>query len=165
MKLNEYNTVDLDKYSFIYDNVILSKNYLEKFFITLVATLGLLGSVYIIASSSNAGNQPEFHNLSLMVASSAQEISLDDDGSKGKFKDYVSIEGKKKAGEKLTFTFKGEREQGARYMADMGDGTRIMIRGSKFKHTYADKGKYTVVIKSTKNAIVTSLAEKEIKIK
>lgn len=166
MELNEYASVELPPYNYPVSGRIISGNQLEKLIILLVAILGLIGSGYIIASSTGTDNQPEFHNLSLMVASAAQDVvdpsTIDD---KSRFSDYIKINGKKRVDNKLRFEMLQDLDPDVRYWVDMGDGTRVMVRRPKFYHAYKEKGTYTLSLKQTKNAVVTNLAETELKIK
>lgn len=165
MEFNDYASVDLKKLEYHFPIPTLSKSKLEISLIFIVAFLGLIGSGYIITLSSNANNQPEFHNLSLLAASTG----FDGDNSSAvknmDLDEVIEIRGDFKTGERLTFILDADLDNGMRYMMDMGDGSRTMIRRNRFTHTYTKPGKYTLKFKATKNSVVQIIAEKTIKIK
>ena len=132
MSVNEYTSIDLPKSSLIPQAGNFSSKFIEKLLLILIAFLGVVGSLYVFTNSSNNNNTPNYHNLSL-VAASASDFDLNTLDGKVKFKDYIKIEGKKKVGEELNFTFKKDRHA-TRYVMEMGNGERVIITADEFAY-------------------------------
>jgi len=163
MSVNDYTSIDLQKTTFIPQTGGLSSKSIEKLLLILIAILGVIGSLYVFTNSSNNNNNPNYHNLSLVAASVSDFDSNTLDG-KVKFKDYIKIEGKKRAGELLTFKFKKDRSE-ARYVMDMGNGERVIITADEFPYEFAESGTYTLELKTINRGLISTVATKELKIK
>jgi uncharacterized protein YxeA len=163
MRMNEYTSIDLPKTSLIPQAGGLSSKSIEKLLLILIAILGVIGSLYVFSNSSNNNNTPNYHNLSI-VAASVSDFKSNTLDKKVKFKDYVKIEGKKKIGETLTFTFKKDRKA-SRYVMDMGNGERVIITANEFPYKFNKKGTYLLELKTINRGLISTVATKELKIK
>lgn len=82
------------------------------------------------------------------------------------FDDYVLIEGKKRVDNPIIFEFLKEKlPSDHRYMMDMGDGMRVMLTQTRFDYAYKEKGRYVIDLIGVKNAVVTKIASKTIRIR
>lgn len=160
--MNEYTSIDLPKATLIPQSGFSSK-IIEKLLLTLIAFMGVIGSLYVFTNSSNNNNTPNYHNLSLVAASVSDFDSNTLDG-KVKFKDFIKIEGKKKAGNKLNFKFKKDRHA-SRYVMEMGNGERVIITADEFPYKYDKPGKYKLELKTITRGLISTIATKELKIK
>ena len=164
MRFNEYNnSIDLPKTTFIPQAEGFSSKFIEKLLLILIAILGVIGSLYVFTNSSNNNNTPNYHNLSLVAASVSDFDSNTLDG-KVKFKDFIKIEGKKKAGVMLNFKFKKDRHV-TRYVMEMGNGERVIITADEFPYKFDKSGTYTLELKTITRGLITTLATKKLKIK
>lgn len=160
------NSIDLSKTAVLLQEEGIQHRFVERLLLTLVAAVGLVGTIFIINNSA-MGNQPPSNPgiISAYTAGISQDVSVDD-VKKKKLSRYLEIEGSKKAGNELTFSFLRDRlPEGHRYMLDMGDGMRIVLTRDNFTYAYQKPGKYTIELKGVKNAVVTEIAKKTIKIK
>ncbi len=162
MRMNEYTSIDLPKTALLPRAGSLSSKFIEKLLLILIAILGVIGSLYVFSSSSN-NNTPNYHNLSLVAASVSDFDSNTLDG-KVKFKDFIKIEGKKRAGQMLNFKFKKDRNR-VRYIMDMGNGERVIITADEFPYTFDKPGKYKLELKTITRGLISTIASKELKIK
>jgi len=75
--------------------------------------------LYVFTSNSGGPSNPNYQELALATASISD---AEDDVRQAKFKKFFKIDGEKKAGELLNFTFKKDRKA-TRYVLDMGNGS------------------------------------------
>ena len=165
MKIEELSPFSFASFDPIRGGMIASQNNLEKFLISLIAFFGIIGSVYIIASSSMAEQPAPIENLVFFSPTLLSNLEEDSVLAKDEMSKYLDITGNYSSGSPLHFKFIGKREEGYRYMLEMGDEMRVMFRSDYYRHTYEKPGKYTLELKKTKNAIVTTIAKKTITIK
>ena len=163
MRMNEYTSIDLPKASLIPQTGGLSSKSIEKLLLILIAVLGIIGSLYVFSNSSNNNNTPNYHNLSL-VAASVSDFDSNPLDKKVKFKDFIKIDGKKKAGKMLNFTFKKDRKV-TRYVMDMGNGERVIITADEFPYKFDKAGTYKLELKTITRGLISTIATKELKIK
>lgn len=163
MNLNEYTSIDLTKTTFIPQTGGFSSKLIEKLLLILIAILGVIGSLYVFANSSNNNNTPNYHNLS-MVAASVSDFNANTLDVKVKFKDFIKIEGNKRAGQPLNFIFKKDRHA-MRYVMDMGNGERVIITADEFPYQFKKAGTYTLELKTITRGLISTIATKELKIK
>ena len=164
MRMNEYTSIDLSKTSLLTQAGGLSSKSIEKLLLTLIAILGIIGSLYVFSNSSNNNNNtPNYHNLSIAAASMA-DFDIDQVDKKVKFKDFFKIEGKKNVGEVLTFKFKKDRKS-TRYVMDMGNGERVIITADEFPYQFDKAGTYKLELKTITRGLLSTLATTELKIK
>ena len=163
MRMNEYTSIDLPKTSLISQTGGLSSKSIEKFLLILIAVLGVIGSLYVFSNSSNNNNAPNYHNLSI-VAASVSDFEASTLDKKVKFKDFIKIEGKKKIGETLIFTFKKDRKA-SRFVMDMGNGERVIITANEFPYKFDKEGTYKLELKTINRGLISTVATKELKIK
>ena len=163
MSVQEYSSMNMAQAKIIQSVERYSPKYIEKTLLLLIAFLGIAGSVYVFSMSTGNNNSPNYNNLSI-VAASAAEFDYSPESKKEKFKDFISIDGKKKAGEMMLFTFKGDRKA-QRYVMDMGNGERVIITSDEFPYSFSKPGKYLVELKTINKGLITVVAEKELKIK
>jgi hypothetical protein len=140
-------------------NTAVSKHF-EQILLIIVACLGLLGSVYIFADNTLMPSNPSESNFQLFSAApiAAMETEV------GDFEEYIDIDGDKRVGEELTFTFKGD-PKASRYVLEMGDEMRYIITSNEFTYTYKKEGDYTLELKEIHRGLITVLATKKLKIK
>lgn len=165
MELNA-TQIDIKKSGLLATGDTLQHGFIEKLLITLVASLGLLGSVFIISNSA-AGAQPPLPEGQVMSYSAAVGESLTQaEDRSNDLDDYIRMEGKKRVGNPIYFEFlRDELPADHRYMLDMGDGMRVMLTQSAFDYAYKEKGRYTIDLLGVKNAVVTKIASKRIRIR
>lgn len=163
MRMNEYTSIDLPKTSLIPQTGGLSSKIIEKLLLILIAFVGVIGSLYVFTNSSSNNNIPNYHNLSLVAASVSDFDSNTLDG-KVKFKHFIKIEGKKKAGEKLNFKFKKDRHA-VRYVMEMGNGERVIITADEFPYKFDKPGTYKLELKTITRGLISTIATKDLKIK
>ena len=140
-------------------NTSISKHF-EQILLTIVACLGLLGSVYIFADNTLLATNPPESNFQLFCATPADT----NESTSSDFDKYVKIEGDYKVDSELRFQFLGD-PKASRYVMEMGDEMRHIITTNNFTHAYSKSGKYTIELKEIKRGLITVLASKEIKIK
>lgn len=143
-------------------STIISR-YADYLILCLVATVGLIGSLYVFANRSmdiNFASGVEINNMmpDIMPASSMAVITKD------KFDSLVKIEGDRSPGNQLSFTLIPDLDD-ARYYLDMGNKERVIITQQKFTYTFAESGEYTIELKVLKNRLLSTIASKKIKIK
>jgi len=163
MRINDYSSIDLSANTIISNQETINPKFIEKILLFLIAFLGIAGSVYVFSVSSNPNNTPNYHNLSL-VASASTDYDISIDEKKVKFKNFFKIQGKKKVGELLSFTFKEDRNE-QRYVLDMGNGERVIITSDEFPYKYEKAGVYNLELKTINRGLIKTIATKELTIK
>ena len=162
MRINDYSSIELSASTLIPNQKNFNQKFIEKILLFLIAFLGFMGSLYVFTSSSNNNNNPNYQNLAIAAASVSDYATLD--AKKAKFKDFIKIDGKKKAGNMLNFTFKEDRNA-SRYVLDMGNGERVIITSNEFPYKFDKPGKYLLELKTINRGLITVVATKELKIK
>jgi hypothetical protein len=148
---------------FIPSKTSLISRYADYLILCLVATVGLIGSLYVFANRSldfSFSNQVEANSLLPDMLPSHQTAVI----SRDKFDSLVRIEGDLAAGNELQITLIPDMED-ARYYLDMGNKERIIITQQKFTYTYPKKGEFTIELKVLKNRLLSTIASKTIKVK
>jgi len=161
MLVNSIHSADLRGDQLIKTTALSHTNQLERILLFLIAAIGILGSIYIFSATS--GSTPPEYQHSLAPVYTDTDSHTDSEW-KGKFKNYIKIDGKKKVGEKLEFTFVGNKEAG-RYVLEMGNGNRMIITGSSFPFTYDSAGKYKLELKRIQKGLITTVASQTLRIK
>lgn len=162
MRINDYSSIKLSTPNLIPNQENFNQKLIEKILLFLIAFLGFMGSLYVFTSSSNNNNNPNYQNLTVAAASVSDYGTFD--SKEAKFKDFIKIDGKKKAGNMLNFIFKEDRNE-ARYVLDMGNGERVIITSNEFPYTFDKPGKYLLELKTINRGLITVVATKELKIK
>ncbi len=134
---------------------------MEFFLLSIVAILGLVGSIYIIASNA-AGNSN--NNYNQFATTPVVELEEDVDELGSSFGNYIKISGKKRVGNEIEFETKMDIKE-KRYVMEMGDGMRMIITQPKFSYQYKEKGKYVLELKTIERGLITTIATKKLKIK
>jgi len=163
MNIENYTSFSPFRLSIISENKPLSKRFIEKILLFLIATVGVIGSFYVFNMNNGGGSNPNFQNISLLAASTTVYDSIMADDEE-KFKDYFKISGKKKVGEVLMFKFKQDRNT-SRYVIDMGNGERVIVTSDEFPYAYNEAGEYKLELKTINRGLITTVASTTIKIK
>ena len=134
---------------------------LEYILLFAVASVGLVGSVYIFVDNSMNAPQMPNGNLSFVPAATLDQSSS---GKLEDFKNFIEIKGKERVDAELTFIVKVDLSS-KRYVLEMGDDMRMIITQPEFTYKYAKAGKYTLELKEISAGLITTVAKKELKIK
>lgn len=132
--------------------------YYEHILLIVVASIGLAGSLFVFSECPDA-KVSSVHtgsiNQSAILSTDADEKSLDQ---------WVNISGDAKAQQKLKFNWIA-RNPNARYVLDMGNGERVMLRGEAFNYTYTNGGNYILELKEINNDLISTIGTYELDIK
>lgn len=132
-------------------------NYYEHILLLVVATIGLAGSLFVFSECPDA-KVSSVHtgsiNQSTVLSTDAKDVSLDQ---------WVNITGDAKAQQKLNFNWTA-RNPNARYVLDMGNGERVMLRGDAFNYTYNNGGNYILELKEINNDLISTIGTYELAI-
>jgi len=161
MRINDYSSIELPKANVLSHAEKISPKVIEKVLLFLIAFLGFMGSLYVFTSNSGGPTNPNYQELALATASISD---AEDDVRQAKFKKFFKIDGEKKAGELLNFTFKKDRKA-TRYVLDMGNGERVIITSDEFPYRFDKPGKYLLELKTISRGLITVVSTKELKIK
>ena len=148
---------------FIPSKTSLISRYADYLILCLVATVGLIGSLYVFANRSmdlSFTNQIEASSLLPDMLPSQQTAVI----SRDKFDSLVRIEGELAAGNELQITLIPDLDD-ARYYLDMGNKERIIITQQTFVYSYPKKGEYTIELKVLENRLLSTIASKTVKVK
>jgi len=125
-------------------------NYYEHILLIVVASIGLAGSLFVFSEC------PDAKVSSVHTGSINQTAVLTTDASDYSLDNWVSITGEAKAQQKLNFNWIA-RNPNSRYVLDMGNGERVMLRGETFDYSYADGGNYTLELKEITNDLISTI--------
>ena len=154
LNLNPIKMINTEKRLFVSYNI-------ESLLLSVVAALGLIGSIYIFAANASGPSNNNFNQFS--AATTVTEIESSEDKA-ASFKDFMNISGKKKVGNDIEFKSKMDIKE-KRYVMEMGDGMRMIITQPEFSYQYAEKGKYLLELKTIERGLITTVATKTLKIK
>ena len=125
-------------------------NYYEHILLIVVASIGLAGSLFVFSECPDA-KVSSVHtgsiNQTAVLTTNVSEQSLDQ---------WVTISGEAKAQQKLNFNWTA-RNPNSRYVLDMGNGERVMLRGEAFDYSYSDGGNYTLELKEITNDLISTI--------
>ena len=85
-----------------------------------------------------------------------QSAVLTTNNSQKSIDQWVNISGEAKAQQKLNFDWTA-RNPKSRYVLDMGNGERVMLRGSSFEYSYTNGGNYTLELKEITNDLISTI--------
>lgn len=129
----------------------------------LVASVGLVGSLYVFASRSI--DLPVGATVQNMATAPVPDTRMapalaDQDD----FDKLVVMSGDRHPGSTLTFTLQADAKA-SRYYLDMGNKERIVFTQPTIIYTYPEAGKYTIELKVLKNRLLQTVAKKSVRIK
>jgi len=125
-------------------------NYYEHILLIVVAGIGLAGSLFVFSEC------PDAKISSVHTGSINQTAVLSTDANKATLDQWVKISGEAKAQQKLNFNWIA-RNPNSRYVLDMGNGERVMLRGEAFDYSYATGGNYTLELKEINNDLISTI--------
>lgn len=125
-------------------------NYYEHILLIVVASIGLAGSLFVFSEC------PDAKVSSVHTGSINQTAVLTTDADKQSLDQWVSITGEAKAQQKLNFNWTA-RNPNSRYVLDMGNGERVMLRGEAFDYSYTDGGNYTLELREITNDLISTI--------
>ena len=125
-------------------------NYYEHILLIVVASIGLAGSLFVFSEC------PDAKISSVHTGSINQSAVLTTDDSKKSIDQWVSISGEAKAQQKINVNWTA-RNPTSRYVLDMGNGERIMLRGGAFDYSYSNGGNYTLELKEITNDLISTI--------
>jgi len=161
--MNNYTTLELSNESTAQTAILPAQsNHIERILLILIACIGILGSSYLFAANSSGSPTPDINALSASFITAS--VDDEEEELKERFKDFVNIEGKKKVGEAVMFSFKKDIHE-KRYVMEMGNGHRMIITSNEFPFIYDKPGKYVLELKTIEKGLITTVATKKIKIK
>lgn len=135
----------------------MSANYLEYLLLIAVAGIGLAGSLFVFSECPDADmkalHTSVLHNGQNDVAAITHS----------KIDKWITITGERIVGRKLQIEWKAPRED-ARYVLDMGNGERVMLRPKKFDYIYTEAGDYTITFRQIHNSLISIVGTTDIKI-
>ncbi len=153
LKLNSSDMINSQKKLFIPLNI-------EYLILGLVATIGLVGSIYIFAANTGGNSNNNFNQFATATAIAADT----DSDESSSFSDYMKISGKKRVGNEIHFTSKMDIKE-KRYVMEMGDGMRMIITQPEFSYQYKEKGKYLLELKTIERGLITTVATYNLKVR
>ncbi len=125
-------------------------NYYEHILLIVVASIGLAGSLFVFSEC------PDAKISSVHTGSINQSAVLTTDNTQKSIDQWVNITGDAKAQQKLNFNWTA-RNPNSRYVLDMGNGERVMLRGEAFEYSYVDGGNYTLELKEITNDLISTI--------
>lgn len=125
-------------------------NYYEHILLIVVASIGLAGSLFVFSEC------PDAKVSSVHTGSINQTAVLTTNESEQSLDQWVTISGEAKAQQKLNFNWIA-RNPNSRYVLDMGNGERVMLRGGAFDYSYTDGGNYTLELKEITNDLISTI--------
>ena len=131
-------------------------NYYEHILLIVVASIGLAGSLFVFSECPDA-EVSSVHTGVLNQSVNTPEVSI------APFDQLVHIEGDFKEQQKLNIHWTA-RKPDARYVLDMGNGERVMLRGDQFDYIYNQGGTYTLSLKEIENDLITTISTSQIEI-
>lgn len=161
MRVNHYTPVLSSKK--VYHGLFHVSKKAETMVLSFLAMIGIAGTIFLITSrpsyQSAGPSLPEYGAVSSFFSTLESENKMASD-----FEQYVKMNGKVKAGEKISMTFL-EDEKASRYVMDMGDGVRLVVTQKNLEYTYEKAGKYTIELKEIQRGILHLRGTKVIKVK
>ena len=133
-------------------------NYYEHILLIVVASIGLAGSLFVFSEC------PDAKVSSVHTGSINQSAVLTTDNTQKSIDQWVSISGDAKAQQKLNFNWTA-RNPNSRYVLDMGNGERVMLRGGAFEYSYSNGGNYTLELKEITNDLISTIGTYDLAIK
>ena len=135
--------------------------YADYFILILVASVGLIGSLFVFTNRSmemtsitfSQGNMPSNGQAAI-----AAHRTKDD------FEHWIKIDGSLEAGSTVQFTFLQELK-GDRYYLETGNGERIIITMSEFEYVFMDEGTFNLELKVLRDRLLHTLGTKRLNIK
>lgn len=133
-------------------------NYYEHILLIVVASIGLAGSLFVFSEC------PDAKVSSVHTGSINQSAVLTTDVADQSIDQWVNISGEAKAQQKLNFNWTA-RNPDSRYVLDMGNGERVMLRGEAFEYSYSSGGNYTLVLREITNDLISTIGTYDLAIK
>ena len=125
-------------------------NYYEHILLIVVASIGLAGSLFVFSEC------PDAKVSSVHTGSINQSAVLTTEDTQKSMKQWVSISGDAKAQQKLRIDWTA-RKADSRYVLDMGNGERVMLRGGAFDYSYSAGGDYLLELKEITNDLISTI--------
>jgi hypothetical protein len=135
----------------------LKSNYYEHILLIVVASIGLAGSLFVFSEC------PDAKVSSVHTGSINQSAVLTTNTSHKSIEQWVNISGEAKAQQKLNFDWTA-RNPNSRYVLDMGNGERVMLRGGSFEYSYTEGGNYTLELKEITNDLISTIGTYDLSI-
>lgn len=135
---------------------------LEMLLLSLLAVIGIAGSLFLISSKSDylsGGNMMSPGSAAVIAAEADENKKMAED-----FNDYVKMPSKGVAGEEILIEFLAD-EKASRYVMDMGNGVRLIVTQKNLMFVYDTPGKYTIELKKIDKGLLHLVGTKTIKIK
>ena len=136
--------------------------YADYLILCLVASVGLIGSLYIFANRSldvSMGEAFVASPVPQLSQSSVAPVLVSD-----RFDSLVKINGDYQVGSLLEITLIPDATE-ERYYLDMGNQQRAIFNGQKTYFKYIQGGTFTLELKVLQDKLLTTVAAKEITIK
>lgn len=153
LKLNTTDMIEPNRKMFV-------PHQIEYLLLGIVASLGLIGSIYIFAANTGGNSNNNFNQFATATAVVADESS----DELSSFSDFIKVSGKKKVGNEIQFASKMDIKS-KRYVMEMGDGMRMIITQPNFSYQYKEKGKYLLELKTIERGLITTVATHKLKVK
>lgn len=128
-----------------------NSNYYEHILLIVVAAIGLAGSLFVFSECPDA----EISSVHTGPTHKAQSFSVE--GNTVIFDELVRIEGTHQEQQKLNIHWT-TRNPDARYVLDMGNGERVMLRGESFDYTYNQGGTYELTLREIENDLISAIS-------
>ncbi len=132
-------------------------NYYEHILLIVVASIGLAGSLFVFSEC------PDAKVSSVHTGSINQSAVLTTNSAQKSIDQWINITGEAKAQQKLNFSWTA-RNPNSRYVLDMGNGERVMLRGKLFEYSYTNGGDYTLELKEITNDLISTIGTYDLKI-
>lgn len=132
-------------------------NYYEHILLLVVASIGLAGSLFVFSEC------PDAKVSSVHTGSINQTAVLTTDDENTSLDRWVNITGEAKAQQNLNINWTA-RNPNARYVLDMGNGERVMLRGKEFSYSYNNGGNYILELKEINNDLISTIGTYELAI-
>lgn len=133
-----------------------SSNYFEYILLIAVAGIGLAGSLFVFSecpdAEMNSLKTSAMHSQAYAGESLMQGQSLEQ---------WISISGEPKQQRALHIEWTAPRKD-ARYVLDMGNGERVMLRGAAFDYTYSESGTYTLTFREIYKSLISTIGTAQI---
>jgi hypothetical protein len=166
MSLNNYTSLHFNKKSASVSSIF--HGHIEPMLLSLLILTGAVGSIYLFghptgdtSTMMESGFAPEGASISQFLLSSIED---EEEASTNQFDEFITIKNKPVASQDFMFDFIKD-EKAARYVIEMGDGTRLIVTQKNLQYTYKLPGKYTMELKEINRGILTLIGTKKVKVK
>jgi hypothetical protein len=165
MNLNHYTPIHYGKRSLHLSQLI--STHFEPLLLSVLILTGIIGSVYLfghnIVGANNTDSSVSF-NSKQPTSLAGFFLNKEEDAASNDFDDYVKIDSKVQAGQKVYFDFLKD-EKASRYVMEMGDGVRLIVTQKNLMYVYEEPGKYVIELKEIKDGLLHLIGTKKIKVK